>query len=62
MSVTSEYENGVVQGLLNGVADPENGWVGGSDAAEEGKWKWVDGEDFTFTNWWTGEKIDWSLN
>lgn len=30
-------------------------WIGGSDAAKEGKWEWVTGEAFSYTNWKTYE-------
>lgn len=30
-------------------------WIGASDQLEEGIWRWVTGEPFTFTNWAEGE-------
>ncbi len=30
-------------------------WVGGSDAAKEGIWRWEDGSTWSYTNWYTGE-------
>ena len=30
-------------------------WLGGTDEAEEGKWRWVTGEPFTFQNWYRGQ-------
>jgi hypothetical protein len=30
-------------------------WIGASDHLEEGTWRWVTGEPFTFTNWAQGE-------
>ena len=54
--MTSEYENTVVQGLLNGATTPENGWIGGSDTDTEGTWVWADSTAFSFLNWHTSEK------
>ena len=45
---------------------PENCvWLGGSDSASEGDWKWVTGERWVYTNWQlyepnnAGEVEDW---
>lgn len=48
-TITSERENQFVYGLL--PTNAHNGWLGGSDAAEEGTWTWVTGEPFDYTNW-----------
>lgn len=49
-------ENTFVESLLNtGLADRSHFWIGGTDAAVEGTWVWIDGTPFFFTNWWGGE-------
>jgi hypothetical protein len=30
-------------------------WIGGSDAAQEGRWRWVTGAALTYTNWGAGQ-------
>ncbi len=44
---------------LAGEQAPGAGWIGGSDAASEGTWKWVTGPEagtlMTYTNWNHGE-------
>ena len=29
----------------------EKVWIGGSDIKEEGKWRWIDGSEMSWTNW-----------
>ena len=37
-------------------------YLGASDDAEEGEWKWVDGSEWSFTNWMKGQPNDYSGN
>jgi hypothetical protein len=39
----------------NALAGRLGVWIGASDQVEEGTWRWVTGEPFTFTNWAEGE-------
>ena len=41
----------VVAKLAKGIS----AWIDGSDAEVEGLWKWSDGTEFTFSNWFPGE-------
>jgi hypothetical protein len=36
-------------------------WIGGSDAALEGEWKWITGEAWGYTNWAPNEPQDFGL-
>jgi VCBS repeat-containing protein len=50
-TITSDAENNFVFSLVgNDVA-----WLGGSDAGQEGQWRWVTGEAFDYTHWDGGE-------
>ena len=52
-TVSDNEEQAFLQTL---VAKSEKvSWLGGSDAQEEGNWKWITGEPFTFINWKSGE-------
>jgi len=50
-TVTSAEENAFLAGLIAG--EDIGAWLGGSDAAEEGVWRWTEGPE-TGTNFWNG--------
>jgi hypothetical protein len=56
VTITSKGENDFVTSKLQGM-----GWMGASDAASEGTWRWVSGPESgsllsdTYTNWASGE-------
>ncbi|MFX1517705.1 MAG: lectin-like protein, partial [Promethearchaeota archaeon] len=41
--------------FVSNLAGANTVWLGFSDAATEGTWKWVTGESVTYTNWHPGE-------
>lgn len=49
-TITSDSENTVVQNLIMGHSKNIY-WLGGSDAAQQGTWSWVNDEPFTYTHW-----------
>ena len=40
VTIRSQYENDLVQGLANSLSTPENLWLGASDQNNEGNWHW----------------------
>ena len=41
--------------FLSSLAGGAGVWLGATDTAEEGTWKWVTGEDWGYMNWSTGQ-------
>lgn len=51
-TITSEgEENAIASSNALSTTSQIGFWLGGSDAEEEGTWKWLTGEDFTYSNW-----------
>lgn len=51
--INSSAENEALAELVSGLSNYV--WIGGSDDGSEGNWYWVNGEDFSYTNWHSGE-------
>lgn len=54
MVITSEAENIVAEKLIQN-GDHDTYWLGATDKNWEGAWKWVTGEDFSWTSWQSGQ-------
>jgi Lectin C-type domain/PEP-CTERM motif len=55
-TVGSSDENDFIKSLLNSsLANRSHFWLGATDQAVEGDFKWVDATPFSFTNWAGGE-------
>ncbi|CAK0778130.1 C-type lectin domain-containing protein [Gammaproteobacteria bacterium] len=49
-TITSQAENNWIQSNFGNEV-----WLGGTDEAQEGTWKWITGEEWNYTNWTPGE-------
>ncbi|CAK0774338.1 C-type lectin domain-containing protein [Gammaproteobacteria bacterium] len=52
-TITSQAENDWIQSNFGTEV-----WLGGTDEAQEGTWKWITGEEWSYTNWQSGEPND----
>lgn len=53
-TITSQQENDFVYNNLASTS-PHISWLGATDEAQEGIWKWVTGEGWNYTNWYPDE-------
>lgn len=54
-TITSVQENDFVTALTNSPNGPLESWIGFTDEAVEGDFRWITGEAVSFTNWANGE-------
>lgn len=58
VTVTSAAEHDfIVANILSGGSTTSRShyWIGGTDAEQEGDFRWVNGDAWGYTNWWSGE-------
>ena len=56
-TITGKGENYFVKSLIeaNPAKDKYHFWLGGTDAAEEGTWRWITGEAWNYSAWASGQ-------
>lgn len=54
VTITSQKEQDFINQLISNYSN-QFCWVGATDENSEGKWKWITGEEFSYTNWATNE-------
>ena len=59
--VSNQQEWNKIYQLISNTS-PEGYWLGATDEATEGIWEWVNGEDWSFTNWHLGEPNNETLS
>ena len=60
-TVVSEMEWNDIKRVLGASLHRKNLWLGGTDEGSEGNWRWITGENWSFTNWRVGEPGNDSL-
>ncbi|MBE6680243.1 MAG: hypothetical protein E7598_06970 [Ruminococcaceae bacterium] len=51
VTITSKEEQEFIASLIDSFGSQKQYWLGASDSAREGTWKWVTGEKWSYTNW-----------
>ena len=51
----------IVQTFLSGASSTETYWIGLTDQDAEGTFEWINGEPFTYDNWYPGEPNNFNL-
>jgi hypothetical protein len=58
ITIASQEEQDFFDDTLVDLTTRELHWLGATDEAEEGVWKWVSGEPFAYSNWLRGQPDD----
>lgn len=59
VTITSEGEQNFV---YNNIAGNRYAWIGATDEAKEGSWKWITGETWSYTHWASGQPDNYNGN
>ena len=51
--INSSEENEALANIASSLSNYV--WIGGTDEDSEGNWHWINGDDFSYTNWYSGE-------
>lgn len=54
VTINSQSEQDFINGLISNSAYPRI-WAGGMDGYTEGRWQWITGESFSYSNWGSDE-------
>jgi hypothetical protein len=60
VTITSAEENQALIAAIKAKNIRRNIWIGLSDHEQEGKWKWITGEEVTFTYWDATQPDNWA--
>lgn len=60
VTLTTAAENTWVWNRFGTIDPTKSIWLGGTDEATEGRWKWVSGEPFDYANWVPGQPDNWN--